>query len=244
MRSLGKWFSLAAIVGSISTIVACSGPDEQVNSLNQDEKKFGWQLLFDGETLNGWHGYNNAGGATSWSVVGGELYCNPHAKNHMDLATDSVYENFDLKFEWRVAKGGNSGVFINVQEQPDYAVAYLTGPEYQLLDNINAEPRHVSNPTHQAGCLYDILNCKTTSKPKPYNEWNSSRILQNNGEVTFWLNDVMTAKFNLKGKNWESTLKNTNLGKLPGFGRHSSGKIVLQDHTDEVAFRSIKIKRL
>jgi len=52
MRSLGKWFSLAAIVGSISTIVACSGPDEQVNSLNQDEKKFGWQLLFDGETLN------------------------------------------------------------------------------------------------------------------------------------------------------------------------------------------------
>ena len=109
---------------------ACSGPTEQHNILTDTEKKDGWALLFDGTSLKGWHLFNRGDIPSAWSADSGNLVCNPHAKNvkHGDLVTDKEYENFDLRFEWKISKAGNSGVFIDVQERPELGTTFSTGP--------------------------------------------------------------------------------------------------------------------
>ncbi len=131
-------------------VSACSNRSEQHNIISDQEKKDGWTLLFDGNTMTGWHLFNRGNIPSAWSVDSGNLVCNPHAKNvkHGDLVTDNEYENFEMTFEWKISHAGNSGVFINVQERPDLATTFSTGPEYQLLDDRNVEPDYLSNSSH------------------------------------------------------------------------------------------------
>ncbi|UWX56502.1 DUF1080 domain-containing protein [Maribacter litopenaei] len=111
------------------------------NQLLDIEKEQGWKLLFDGETLNGWHLYNkpDSTGYSAWEVKDGTIYCNAtdESKVFGDLVTDTEFENYELEFEWQMGLRGNGGVFVNVQESPEYAATYETGSEYQLLDYEN-----------------------------------------------------------------------------------------------------------
>lgn len=143
---------LVLVIGCVC-IAGCSPSADTNNTLSTKEKEEGWVLLFDGHSTAGWHVFNEGQVPSAWRVADGMLWCDPRLEGvvHGDLTTDSVYGNFDLVFEWKIAKGGNSGVFINVQEGRDYGTAYATGPEMQLLDNQYAEERHRSNPTHLAG---------------------------------------------------------------------------------------------
>jgi hypothetical protein len=99
----------------------------------------GWKLLFDGKTSTGWHTYNKKTFGPAWKVVDGTLFCDttyhvPKGEEG-DICTDEVFKDFDLKYEWKIAKDGNSGVMFLVQESAQYAAPYLTGPEMQVLDN-------------------------------------------------------------------------------------------------------------
>ena len=109
------------------------------NTLTEAEKQDGWQLLFDGQSTAGWHLYNEGNIKSAWAVKNGELVCDPNTEKVQrgDLVSDNQYENFDFTFEWKISEAGNSGVFINVQEAPEFPTAWTTGPEYQLLDNAN-----------------------------------------------------------------------------------------------------------
>src|SRR5690606_27474316 len=123
---------------------------------------------------------------SKWTVNDGVLLCDPHHEGIFgDLVSDNDYENFELSFDWRVSKGGNSGVFINVQEDSSYAAVFATGLELQLLDNEFAEPRHQNDSTHWAGCLYDVDCISQNSSSNPYGEWNQAKVRQQNGKVTF-----------------------------------------------------------
>lgn len=224
--------------------VRCTSTVETHNTLSAEEREAGWVLLFDGRSTAGWHVFNQGDSPSAWRAVNGELWCDPQAAMHGDLVTDSIYSDFDLIFEWKIAKGGNSGVFINVQEAPEYGTAYVTGLEMQLLDNEYAEERHRSNPTHLAGSLYDVIGTVEQSHPKPFGEWNQSRIRQEGGKVTFWLNGQVSAEIELGSAAWQSSVAASNLSNFPEFGKSRQGKIALQDHTDEVFFRNMKIRRL
>lgn len=205
-----------------------------------------YKLLFDGKSLNGWHVYNQGKVASKWSAKNGELQCNPEVEKGVfgDLITDKSYENFELTYEWKISKGGNSGVFINVQEEQKYGATFTTGIEMQLLDNANGEARHKENPTHWAGMLYDVTGNSANSDPKPFGEWNQSRIRQQDGKITFWLNEKITAEVDLDSAVWKNALAKSELGKLDDYARFRKGKIALQNHTDKVAFRNMKIKEL
>ena len=205
-----------------------------------------WKSLFDGKSLNGWHVYNQGKAASKWIAKNGELQCNPEMEKGVfgDLITDKSYENFDLTYEWKISKGGNSGVFINVQEEEKYGATFTTGLEMQLLDNENGESRHKENPTHWAGMLYDVTGNNANSDPKPFGEWNQSRIKQQDGKVTFWLNGKVTADVDLNGQDWKNALAKSELGKLDDYAKFRKGKIALQNHTDKVAFRNMKIKEI
>lgn len=225
---------------------ACQRPTKQPNTLTAQEKAEGWQLLFDGETLQGWHIYNKGDIDSKWTVNDGELTCDPHKKSGIfgDLTTDSAYQNFELELEWKVFKGGNSGVFINVNEHHNYAAAFATGLEMQLLDNDNAEHRHKIDSTHWAGCLYAVDCLSQNSTPRTYNNWNHSRIIQQNGKVSFWLNGKPTFEKQTDTEEFKMMIAESPMKAYPDFGKLQLGRIALQNHTDSVSFRNIKIKRL
>ena len=235
---------ILAIAISILFLPGCSGDKEQ-NVLSDQEKKDGWTLLFDGKTMNGWHLFNRGSIPSAWSVDSGMLVCNPHAKDvkHGDLVTDRVFQDFDLQFDWKISKAGNSGLFINVLERPDLGTTFSTGEEYQLLDDRNVPPEYLSNLSHKAAAIFGVVPNTSNTVPKS-GEWNHSRILQQNGAVTFWLNDVLTVQVDLKSESWKSLVAASSLSKYREFGGAVIGHLALQDWTNGVAFRNIKLREL
>lgn len=201
--------------------------------------------FFNETDLNGWHIYNQGITPSKWTVNQGVLVCDPRGEGVFgDLVSDQEYEDFELEFEWTVGKGGNSGVFINVQEDSSYSAVFATGLEMQLLDNEFAEPRHQADSTHWAGCLYAV-DCKgSNSTSKPHGQWNSGKIRQQNGVVTFWMNDKITFEQDINSDAFRNKVASSDMKNYPDFGKSSKGKIAFQNHTDSVSFRHIRLSVL
>jgi hypothetical protein len=216
------------------------------NRLNTDEIAAGWQLLFDGKTTSGWHLYNEGKIKSAWNVKNGELVCDPNIEKveRGDLVSDNQYKNFDFSFEWKISEAGNSGVFINVQEAPEFPTAWTTGPEYQLLDNANMPNDYLVDGKHSAGCVYSLSPLLNEVQPKPSGQWNHSRILQQNGVITFWLNGIETGHEDMKTERWKQLIAGSKLGNFPSFGKAIQGKIAFQDWSKGVALRNIKIREI
>ncbi len=157
--------------------------------------------------------------------------------------TDKVYQDFDLRFEWKISKAGNSGLFINVQERPEFVNTFSTGPEYQLLDDANVEPDYLKNPAHKAAAIFGVVPNNSNTMPKPA-EWNQSRILQEDGKLSFWLNGVLTVQVDQNSTEWKTLVAASSLSKFPEFGAAVRGHLAVQDWTNGVAFRNMKIKEL
>ncbi|MDB5152697.1 MAG: hypothetical protein JWR54_1448 [Mucilaginibacter sp.] len=215
---------------------------DENNMLSKKEKADGWQLLFDGHSTAGWHLYNSATPFTVWKVKDGELFCDPLDKTGPgDLVTDKEYKNYDLKFDWKLPKSGNSGVFINVIERKDIPTGWASGSEYQLLDDANPD---YTKPQSRSGCLFGFAPQKNPVKTKPTNTWNHSEIKQQDGKVKFYLNGVLTAEENFSSKSWADKVAKSHFKQFPEYGKHITGHIVLQDWSTGVAFRNVKIKSL
>ncbi|PRX54884.1 uncharacterized protein DUF1080 [Flagellimonas meridianipacifica] len=215
------------------------------NRLLDVEKEQGWTLLFDGESLKGWHLYNKPDSTqfSGWQVKEGTLFCDAtdETKVFGDLVTDREYENYELVFDWQMAIRGNGGVFINVQESPEYRSTYQTGPEYQLL-----EPAHsdTNTPLKRPGCLWGISPQLNPAQAKITGQWNTSKIVQNDGKIEFYLNGKLTAKEDLKSREWRDKIANSNFKDAPNFGKATQGKIALQNWYFDSWFRNIKIREL
>jgi hypothetical protein len=214
--------------------------------LSPVEEAEGWQLLFDGQSTSGWHLYNEGNIKSAWTVRNGELVCDPTIEKveRGDLISDLVFTNYDFSFEWKISEAGNSGVFINVQEAPEFPTAWTTGPEYQLLDNANVPKEYLESGKFSAGCVYSLSPLLNEVQPKPFGQWNTSRILQQNGVITFWLNGVETGHEDMKTERWKQLIAGSKLGNFPSFGKAIQGKIAFQDWSKGVALRNIKIKEI
>ena len=216
--------------------------NETHNQLLDIEKEQGWELLFDGKTLNGWHLYNAPGADLAWEVKNGELYCNAKDENKQqgDLVTDKAYENYELILEWKISGRGNSGIFINVQEKPELGAAWQSGPEYQILD-----PDHMDHDVavKKSGCLYAFSPQENEVDTKS-GQWNETRIKQVDGKVEFYLNGTLTAVQDFTTPEWQEKVAATHFKNHPEFGKYTQGKIALQDWYFEAWFRNIKIRQL
>jgi hypothetical protein len=215
------------------------------NELSGTEFTNGWRLLFDGKTSTGWHTYNKKIFGPAWKVIDGTLFCDtsyhvPKGEEG-DICTDGIYKDFDLKYEWKIAKDGNSGVMFLVQESPQYSAPYLTGPEMQVLDNDGHPDGKIHK--HRAGDLYDLI--ASSSEPvHKVGEWNQAEIKLVKGHLTFFLNGVQVVSTTLWDKEWDLLVAGSKFSKMPGFAKSKSGHIDLQDHQCNVWFRNIKIKEL
>jgi hypothetical protein len=216
--------------------------------LTEDEKKEGWQLLFDGVSTSGWHKYGNSPAGSAWKVADGTLYLDPsdkadgRVKNGGDIITDNEYDNFELSLEWKVDTSGNSGIIFYIQEDSSkYEWPWNTGMEMQVLDN-NGHP-DAKITKHRAGDLYDLISCSKETV-KPALEWNKVGVKSVNGKLDFFLNGENVVSTTLWDDNWKKLVAGSKFKTMPDFGTFKKGKIGLQDHGDRVWFRNIRIKKL
>ncbi len=241
MENLKKPLS---VILAIVLLTACGSGQPTDNEKQEESEDDGWVSLFDGETTKGWHTYRKDTVSAAWVAQDGELRFNPEVSRQQrgDIVTDGEYENFELELEWKIAPGGNSGIIFSVHEDDKYGATYLTGPEMQVLDNIDAGDNKIEN--HLAGSLYDMIGSKEVSQPKPVGEWNLAKIRKKDGQITLWLNGIQTADVTIGTPEWEEVLNASKFKDWEGFAKYPKGKIALQDHGDVVAYRNIRIKEL
>jgi hypothetical protein len=219
------------------------------NTLTKKEAAEGWVLLFDGETTNGWRNYNSTDPNTAWHVVDGCL----QAKGSGDdatgyIVTEKEYENFILSWDWKLSKGGNSGMIYHVVESPRFSVPYVTGPEYQLIDVEGWEEANAPTKLEEwqkLGVDYAMhLPDQSKMKVNPQGEWNNSMIVFDNGHVEHWLNGEKIVEFEAWTDDWFARKASGKWGNATEYGLASKGVICLQDHGHPASFRNIKIKEL
>src|SRR5690606_8833983 len=212
------------------------------STLTEKEKADGWVLLFDGETVNGGRDYQGTEVTGPWKVVDGLLEAQGAGGDASGYLTpDKQYENFELSWEWKISEGGNGGVLYHVLERPQYKVPYVTGPEYQIIDDAGY-PGDLED-WRQAGADYAMYPADPSRKKlNPSGQWNTSKIVFDNGHVEHWLNGQKIVEFEAWSDDW---FQRKNAGKwadVREYGLARKGHIVLQDHGAKAWYRNMKIK--
>ena len=238
-----------------------------------------WKSLIVDNSLDGWHTFQNAEATKGWIVEDNTLIFNgisdmESGEGDASLLSDKEYGNFEIKFDWKIIPGGNSGFMWGVSEDAKYNYPYQTGPEIQILDpaiydnpsialggdmEINNAIEDLETHKHFVGALYDLSAPGKLNMARPAKEWNSYHIKidykANRGEVI--LNDVLINSFPLRGPKWDAMLQRSKFSKSESeeseylgdarwydFGKYSRGHICFQDHPGEVSFRNIMIREL
>lgn len=213
-----------------------------------------WRPLFDGSTFDGWRGLGYDSVPTShWRIENGAIRRVPSGEvprmkdgqpaTGGDLMTKDTFHDFELTWDWKISRAGNSGVKYNVSEEISIAAApnhAALGFEYQILDDSLHEDNKV--PSHRAGALYDLIAPDANKTLKPAGEWNNSKIVLRGNHGEHWLNGSKVVEFDLGTPRMDSLLAASKYRSIKNFAQRRSGHIVLQDHGDEVYFRNIKIR--
>lgn len=221
---------------TLSLLLCVSSTFAQDNTLTDKEKADGFILLFNGKNLDGWRGYKQKMPPSGWKVVDGLLV---RSGGGGDIMTDAVYGSFELHVDWKVSPKGNSGIMYHVEEGPE--TAYMTGPEYQVLDNKgHADGR---NKLTSAGSCYGLY-APMKEVCHPAGEWNHATIIIKNGLVQHFLNGEKVVEYQKGGAEWNKKVANSKFKAWPSFGKPATGHLVLQDHGDKVEYKNIKIKVL
>lgn len=244
--------SYLALLAAAGLMAACSAPKTEEAEM-QDSVAVEtapveeWISLFDGKTFNGWSKYGGGEVGKAWKIENGELFLDATNKagwqtgDGGDIVTNEEFENFHLKYEWKIAQNGNSGVMFFVHESPEFQYPWNTGPEMQVLDNEGHPDAKIIS--HRAGDLYDLI-VSSEETVKPYGEWNQAEIIANNGKLDLVLNGKTIVRTTMWTPEWEALIAKSKFKDMPGFGKYKKGKIALQDHGDLVSFRNIVIKKL
>jgi len=213
------------------------------NTLTPGEIADGWQLLFDGETLNGWKDYNGTTLTMPWHVVDGCIQAKGEGSDGSGyIVTNKQYENFILSWDFKLSKGGNSGMLYHVVERPQFDVPYVTGPEYQLIDDENFEGLE---PWQKMGVDYAMyLPDLSKMKVNPYGQWNTAKIVFDNGHVEHWMNGEKILEFEAWTDDWFARKNSGKWTNAPEYGLAHKGVLCLQDHGYPASFRNVKIKEL
>lgn len=223
-------------------LIGACGTAEKSSS-QTDEKENEWIMLFDGTSLDEWHGFNNGNESfDEWAIVGEDLVLTSDTPKTHSLVTNRDFTSFILSIDWKASKMTNSGIFWGVIEDLKYKEAYETGIEIQVMDNAGYPDKPMIN---KAGSVYNLV-AATTDVAKPTGEWNNYVITvdhaKNKGSVQ--LNGTITAEFPVSGPEWDMLISKSKFADWEVFAKSKTGKIGLQEFGFGVAYRNIKIKEL
>lgn len=205
-----------------------------------------WLTLFNGTSTAQLRGYMSDSFPTgAWKVEDSALVTQTGVPN-IDLVTIDTFTNFDLTFQWKVSKAGNSGVFYNVQEASAHesnngnSPNWLDNFEFQLLDDINFNDKA---PIRSAGSLYDLIS-PVNKHLKPVGEYNTARLLVNHGHVEQWINGQKVVEYELNSPQINDLISKSKYKENPKFAKSTSGHIMFQHHGQQVWLKDIQVKRL
>lgn len=223
------------------------------NTLTTAEEDAGWILLFDGASLENWRGYRKDHVPEAhWAIEDGTIHKIATGKVPVmddgqpidggDIITLEKFENFEFSFEWKVAPAANSGIKYNVVEE--MSDGNPLGFEYQVLEDEGHPDAKMGNGTNRtASALYDLIS-PTNKAVNPIGEWNHGRIIFDGMHGEHWLNGQMVLEYDLGTPRMDSLLAASKYAPIENFGAKRTGHIVLQDHSDDVWYRNLKVRRL
>lgn len=248
-----KQLSIATTIFLLASYAAPStAATEQANTLTPQEKAQGWQLLFNGTSLDGWHSYLQTGTGKDWKVQDGAIMLERgragDEKDFADLVTNAEYSNFDLKLEWKMTPCADSGVMFFVHEAPKYSQTYETGPEMQIADLVCTKPD--SQVLYErSGDLFDLMSSDVERVHEAGN-WNRFEIIADHGHIQFFQNGHKVIDTTFWNDDWRKLVAHTKFAQWPDFGTFKTGHISLQGTEDKgelpirLWFRNIKLRQL
>ncbi len=261
MKKIGYWMSAVA---TMALMASCGGNASKKAAADSTATKSveeeGWVTIFDGQTFNGWRGYNKDTVPGAWTIEDGALKINGSGAGEAGAHNggDLIYAaeklgNFELELEYKVDKGSNSGIFYMIQEVPETPTFY-SAPEYQVLDNENHPDAKLGvDGNRQSASLYDMIPAKPQNA-KPYGEWNTAKIMVYKGTVVHYQNGEPVVEYHLWTPEGKAMLDKSTVSQaknpqayellLNCGGENKEGYIGLKDHGDNVWFRNIRVKKL
>jgi hypothetical protein len=197
----------------------------------------GWRLLLKDSSAPDWRGWKEPGLPAGWHVDGGVLHKDGPVD---DLVTNEEYGSFELEIEWKIGKGGNSGIFYRGTREYDHI--YWSAPEYQLLDDANTEDG--KSPLTAAGSDYALYGVPP-GVAKPFDQWNRTRLIVRGNHVEHWLNGVKVVEYEFGSADWKKRVAGSKFSRYPSYGMAARGLIGIQgDHPGGLAVRNIRIREL
>ena len=196
-----------------------------------------WRSLFDGKTMSAWRGYTTPDVPSGWHIVDNTI---TKERGTGDIVTRDQFANFELELDWKIGKGGNSGIFYRGTQEYDHI--YWSGPEYQLLDDANAPDG--KNRLTSAASAYGLY-APPTGVLKAADEWNTTRIVVNGAHVEHWLNGQKVVDYEFWSPDWKAKVAASKFSAYPNYGLAKKGYIGIQgDHNGTLSLRNIRIREL
>ncbi|MGY8771517.1 MAG: 3-keto-disaccharide hydrolase [Pirellulales bacterium] len=220
--------AIAAIV-----LLQSSASAAKPNTISDKDEAAGWQLLFDGKTMEHFRNYRKEEVSDGWVVEDGAMVRN--AKGAGDIVTRKQYDSFEFSLEYNISKAGNSGLMFHVTEEEN--TPWKTGAEIQIQDNKDG------HDPQKAGWLYQLYSSDVDAT-KPVGEWNEIRILITPDKCEHYMNGIKYCEYVKGSDDWNKRVAASKFGKMPNFGKPTKGHIALQDHGDLVKYRNVKIREI
>ena len=226
----------------VTALQLVAADDAKINTLTDAEKTAGWKLLFDGQSLDGWHNFKKEGVRPGWQVKEGALVCaDPH--NAGDIVTTEKFGAFELQLDYNISEAGNSGIIYHVTDEG--GAVWATGPEFQLEDNAKA-----ADPI-RCGWLYALYQPPVNENTglvldatKPAGQWNHVRLVVSPAKCVHEINGVKYFEYVIGSDDFNARVAKSKFAKMPLFAKASSGYLALQGDHGSISFRNIKIRTL
>ena len=219
------------------------------NKLTSQERKDGWQMLWDGKSAKGWRGAKKESfPERGWQIDNGVLTVLPsgggESEGGGDIVTTELYGDFELKVDFRITEGANSGIKYYVDTELNKGEGSAIGLEYQILDDDrhpDAKLGRIEGIRTMAS-LYDLIRADPKKPVHPVGQWNTAKIVSKDDLVEHWLNGSKVLEYKRKSPEYRALVAESKYAIWPSFGELDRGRILLQDHGDRVSFKNIKIR--
>jgi Domain of Unknown Function (DUF1080) len=238
------------ILAVFQVLILFNAAYSQDNILTAKEKKDGWQLLFDGTSMNKWRSSSSDSfPSKGWNIDKGILSVDEAGGRQSggDIITKELFDDFEFSLDFKLTEGANSGVkyAVYIFNPPVRGLGAVLGPEYQLLDDDkHPDAKAGRNGNRKLGSLYDILPSATTGALHPIGEWNTARIVLKGDHVEHWLNEIKVLEYEKTSDAYKAAFEQSKFKEVKDFGKKYPGHLLLQDHGNKVFFKNIKVRKI